>query len=332
MPQNKFARKRYNIIDECLRSRSYPSKKKLAQRCAEKMDKSISESAIEKDIWAMVNESALGFYAPIEFSHVYKGYYYTDPTYSIEKINLENSDKDVIRIAVASLNQYKNSPLFRPFRDAIVKISKRVALLEHAEDAEFREYIQFETKNPSKGVEMMEDLFKAIKDKLVITYEYENIYKEEIKKYKGEPYLLKEYHNRWYLVCWMPAHNDYRTFGLDRMENLAVTKDIFTRRKDFLSRAFFQNSIGITESDEKPVKVILSFSPMIGKLVKSSPLHHSQQTIADTKKEFRISLSVLLTAELRQLVLGYGSNVKVIGPKEFVADIKKAIGEAMGNY
>ena len=71
---------------------------------------------------------------------------------------------------------------------------------------------------------------------------------------------------------------------------------------------------------------------MIGKLVKNAPLHHSQQILAETKKEFRISLNVLITNELIGIILGYGSNVTVVGPKEFAAEIKKAIGEAMGNY
>jgi hypothetical protein len=73
MPANKYALLRYRIIDRCLTNpaRPFPSKEALRLACEEALYGSdgehISISTIEKDLWAMRNESELGYHAPIAY-------------------------------------------------------------------------------------------------------------------------------------------------------------------------------------------------------------------------------------------------------------------------
>ena len=64
MPANKYALLRYRIIDRCITQKSYPTKEDLRAACEEALygsdGENISISTIEKDIWAMRNESELG--------------------------------------------------------------------------------------------------------------------------------------------------------------------------------------------------------------------------------------------------------------------------------
>ena len=65
MPANKYALLRYRIIDKCIRNKfqPYPSKEDLRLACEEALYNSnherVSESTIEKDIYAMRNEEGL---------------------------------------------------------------------------------------------------------------------------------------------------------------------------------------------------------------------------------------------------------------------------------
>ena len=45
----------------------------------------VSISTIEKDMWAMKNEGELGYYAPIAYLEIEKGYYYEDEEYTIKR-------------------------------------------------------------------------------------------------------------------------------------------------------------------------------------------------------------------------------------------------------
>ena len=98
MPANKYALLRYRIIDDCLtnKARKFPTKEDLQYACEQALYGSsgerVSVSTIEKDMWAMKNESELGYYAPIAYSKLEKGYYYTDPEYTIKEISLSEEN------------------------------------------------------------------------------------------------------------------------------------------------------------------------------------------------------------------------------------------------
>ncbi|MCB0483495.1 MAG: hypothetical protein KDC37_02930, partial [Flavobacteriales bacterium] len=132
MPANKYALLRYRIIDKCLRNsqRPYPSKELLRSACDEVLYQSfgerVSPSTIEKDLYAMRFEEHLGYEAPIAFHKLRKGYYYTDPNYSLEKIPLSHEEIDAVKFAAITLGQYKELELFKQFGDAIEKILQRL--------------------------------------------------------------------------------------------------------------------------------------------------------------------------------------------------------------
>ena len=109
MPANKYALLRYRIIDRCINNRShpYPTKEDLRYACEEALygsdGENISVSTIEKDIWAMRNESELGYYAPIAYHRDQRGYYYEEEGYSINEISLNDEDLEAIKFAANTL-------------------------------------------------------------------------------------------------------------------------------------------------------------------------------------------------------------------------------------
>jgi predicted DNA-binding transcriptional regulator YafY len=78
----------------------------------------------------------------------------------------------------------------------------------------------------------------------------------------------------------------------------------------------------------EPEKVVLAFTPMQGKYIKSQPIHPSQQVESDNEKECRISLNVVINHELQMLLLSYGANVKILQPQS-LADKIAASAKAM---
>ncbi len=79
MPLNKYATIRYQVILDALRSKKYPTKDHLRQLCEEKLygtsfGTRVSISTIEKDIWVLKNESALGYHK-IVYDRAEGGYF-----------------------------------------------------------------------------------------------------------------------------------------------------------------------------------------------------------------------------------------------------------------
>lgn len=336
MPANKYALLRYRIIDRCLTKKNFPNKEDLRQACEDSLygsyGENISESTIEKDLWAMRNESELGYHAPIKYSKLEKGYFYEDENYSISELSLNEADIESIQIAAATLNQFKDNPIFQQYENAIDKIVNRLTITANPSEENLESLIQFENTPKATGTEYLNPLLSAIKNQEIIQIYYQKYSSNQAQKYILEPYLLKEYRNRWYLISFEKSREKFLTFGLERIEKLDLTDEFYTRNIDFNSDRFFKDSIGITEIDTEPKSITLEFDALQANYIMSKPLHHSQKIIEQNESTTTIELQVLETYELIQLILGFGKSVRVKSPKELAHRIKKELESSLSHY
>ncbi|OFY96939.1 MAG: hypothetical protein A2491_14240 [Bacteroidetes bacterium RIFOXYC12_FULL_35_7] len=89
---------------------------------------------------------------------------------------------------------------------------------------------------------------------------------------------------------------------------------------------------GVVYSYHEQQKVILSFTSVQGKYIKSLPLHKSQRIIIDNEDELRIELNVIPNYELSQLILMHGETVKVIEPVWLIDEIKETLKASLKQY
>jgi predicted DNA-binding transcriptional regulator YafY len=337
MPANKYALLRYRIIDRYLTNsaKAYPSKEDLREACEESLYGSIGEhisiSTIEKDLWAMRNESDLGYYAPIEYDKTEKGYFYSEEGYTIQDISLSDGELEAIQLAANTLNQFRHIPIFSDYEQAIDKILNRLTISPQMDD-DNRPIIQFESSPSSEGQEHLATLLKAIQGRFCIQIGYQKFSGTTSKTYAVNPYLLKEYRNRWYLIAHEKKRNDYLTFGLDRIVSLEITDERYEADEDFDSDRFFMHSIGITEHGNSPQKVLIRLGKVQGQYLLTQPLHHSQKLAQQNADYFTFEYHVLITHELLQFILGLGSEALVLEPLELREKIIAEIQLAQSNY
>lgn len=193
-------------------------------------------------------------------------------------------------------------------------------------------YISFDYGGGLKGIENLKPLLDAIKNHRKISFQHHNFYTGKTRKYTLKPYLLKEYQNRWYVVGVLGDMSEPKAFGIDRIENLTVLTDTFIPDKNLNPIERFENIIGIVCSENQPEKVILSFTPVQGKYIKTLPMHKSQQILIDDKSEFRISLYIIPNYEFTRQILMHGDTVQVIEPGWLVGEIKENIRRTLKKY
>jgi predicted DNA-binding transcriptional regulator YafY len=196
----------------------------------------------------------------------------------------------------------------------------------------FSKFILFEQRKP-QGMEHFREIFSAIKNHLVITFTYENYWEDTITQRTVEPYTLKEFKGRWYVLGRDKKDEVIKTFALDRISKLSVSKKQFSVPENFNHEEMFQHCFGIIcPDDEQPEEIILSFDPIQGKYIKSFPLHQSQQIIKDDEKELRIKLKLYITFDFLMEILSYGDLVKVISPAKLRKEIRKVYSKALSQY
>jgi len=335
MPHIKHALIRYRIIDRMLRNKykSFPSKEELRSACEEALFGSesgahICASTIEKDLFNMKMEHD----APIRYSKKNGGYFYEDPQFSINDVPLSEDELASIRFAVSTLQQFREVPFFQQFGSAIDKIVDRVAVGDTDESQEISKYIQFEAAFSSGGNDYLPTLLEAIRSKKRVWFLYTSFQQQISKPRKVSPLFLKEYRNRWYLICFDQQKQDILTFALDRMSELQMLEDAAEIPADFDAAQYFQNAVGITAYKGQPKKIVLKAEPVAARYIASQPLHSSQQFIKEEAQFHYFELCILISEEFIRNLLGYAGEVEVIEPPELRNIIKERAQALLHRY
>jgi predicted DNA-binding transcriptional regulator YafY len=337
MALNKYAAIRYRIIDECIRSRTrpYPSKEELRTACEEALygtsdGSRISASTIDKDLWALKNESVFG-YAPIAFDRFRGGYYYTDPGFSLD-LPLTTDDISLIRLAMHTLNHFRNSRVFQDLENAVNRIQGRILLADRLSESSLENVIQFEYVPASQGQDHLPFLLDAIRNRLETEIDYTPFVDGRMRHYTYQPYLLKEHKNRWYLVGRDLENDKIRTLGLDRMSGIRITGRTFPAPEDFDPDNFFRNSFGIGTYSGIPETILLRLDEVQTRYIRSNPLHPSQEITGEDDGASIVRLFVIPSDELKMQILSYGSKIEVLEPAWLRKEIGETLDRAAGLY
>jgi len=328
MSKIKNAQLRYRVIDRCLRNayKPFPTKDDLRKACEEALYGSsggsdICDSTIEKDMFAMREELD----APIKYSKTGKGYFYEDADYSVDKIPLSEDDIDAIKFATNTLMQFRDVGIFKQFGFALDKIFDRVHIANNPLDSAVDNFVMFETVDQTIGSEMLPELLKAIKEKILITFDYASFINDKGRERKVLPLLLKEYRNRWYLISFSLEKGKITTFGLDRMKELKLTKEHYYKPIDFKAENYFKHSIGITSNENQPEEIHFKIDKIGSKYIDSQPLHSSQRLIKEGTNRNTYEINVLISEELKRTLLSYGSQIEVVKPKTLRTEIREIV-------
>lgn len=323
MPQIKNALFRYRIIDSCLRNKfkPFPTKDDLREACEESLfgdvvGKNICNSTIEKDLFAMRMEHD----APIKYSKIEKGYYYADPEFTLAENPLTPEDMEAIEFAAKTLLQFKNNEMFKQFGSAIDKIADRVTV---SKTEGLEAYIQFEAAQSAGGSEFIGDILAAIKQRNLIEFDYGKFTEDDFTTRTVLPLLLKQYRNRWYLVSYELVKKDYRTFALDRIDDIRLLSERAERPKNFNPDLFFKHSVGITSGNVQAQKIVLKATSLASKYLDSLPIHPSQKVVKlENDGSCIFELNVAVTEELIRELLSYGGSVCVEAPESLREEVK----------
>ncbi len=193
------------------------------------------------------------------------------------------------------------------------------------------DYINFENTGLCTGSEYLKPVLSAIREHKKVNIEYTN-FEGHTGEYTIKPYMLKEYQSRWYVIAVPNYTDELRTYGLDRVGKLEVTKKKFKVDKEKNAKELFYNIVGLTYSINKLEEIELSITPRQGKYIKTLPFHHSQEIIKDDEEELRIRLLLIPNFEFTQKMLMQADHIKVIKPKWLAEEMKGIYERASGRY
>lgn len=183
------------------------------------------------------------------------------------------------------------------------------------------------------GRDYLTTILEAMKENRIVNITYRPFKKSHGFSFPIEPYCVKLFENRWYVLAHNVRYGDIRLYGLDRMEDVEVTDNTFRIPKDFDAEEFFSGSYGVViGTGEKPEKIILRANKDHKHYLKSLPLHHSQRLIEDTGEYADFELFLSPTYDFVMKLLQVGSMIEVIEPSHLRKTMKGWISDMYELY
>ena len=152
--------------------------------------------------------------------------------------------------------------------------------------------------------------------------------------YHLQPYAMKVYNQRWYILGYLREQDGICNIALDRTLEMELTDEAFVVPTDFDAEEYYANTVGIFVNEElKPQKVILRVYGLHVEYMRSLPLHSSQEEIKTSDGEYSDFLYWLcLTPELATKILSMGEKVEVLEPRGLRVEIKRRLEECLTRY
>jgi predicted DNA-binding transcriptional regulator YafY len=335
MALNKLALIRYKTIDDCLRNRFRKwTLDDIIEKVAEVLyDREgivtgVSRRTIQADIQLMRSDK-LGYNAPIIVTDR-KYYSYEDRNYSITKVPINNADVEKMKEIVGVLKQFNGFSYFEEMSDMIAKLENNL----YKSTQQSRNCIQFESNLQLKGLEYINPLYQAILNKRALLIEYKSFKALQSQQSIYYPYLLKEYRNRWFIICKPKKGVTLVTLALDRIiEFQELPNEKFVEHKGVDFDIYYNDLLGVTKSEkDRAHKVVLEVDNYNAPYILTKPLHHTQTVLKQDENSIIIRIDVVPNFELEREILGFGECMKVLAPRFLVSRIKKRLIKNVERY
>lgn len=338
MPLNRATLIRISTIDKCLQNHYRRwTINDLIDACTDALaefegrSNPVSRRTFQNDL-ALMRSDRLGYNAPIVVRDN-KYYEYEDPDYSITHLPLNAEGLDALNSALDILRQLQGFPQLASSIDTISKLNEQIS----RQTGTSVPAMDMEHVPGYKGAQFIGAIYDAVRKRQTLVIEYQSFKARQPQELVVYPYLLKEYRNRWFLICEKSTNRSpqINIFALDRILSVRLDKGHpFRKCVDFDPEHFFDDTIGVTKSiSDKARRVVVKIDRQQAPYVESKPFHKSQKV----EQRFRdgsiqLSLKVVINNELERLILGYGGHAEVIAPLEFRARIAESVLKAAERY
>lgn len=173
---------------------------------------------------------------------------------------------------------------------------------------------------------------EAMKCDRIVEITYDSFRTGKIHTSVVEPYCLKLFEGRWYLLAKPTDKDKPKIYGLDRMESLKILEDTFKLPKDFSAEDYFDSMYGVVSDKTMPEKVVIRAYTQHRHYVSSLPIHRSQRLIEDHGDYADFELFVAPTYDFIMRLLHDGAWLEVLSPASLRQAMKGWISDMYDLY
>jgi predicted DNA-binding transcriptional regulator YafY len=315
--EEKVRGNRVLMIDEAIRTMSFPSVEKLAKKAE------VTRRTIERDMYQ----------APIEYDSKYRGYYYSEPNFFIKSVILTEGELFSIALFDRLLEQYRNTPIEAALRRIFKKIVKSMPENITVDSGLLGPEISvISDHHGSIDPKVFEAVLSALKTKHTLAFEYRPLQKTTYMARTVNPYHAICQRANWYFIGYCHDKKEPRMFSFSRIKNISITKSRFDIPQGFKPEKYFDKDMGVFASAKTPYKVELLISNEIATYALERQWRDTQKVEQRKDGSVYVKFTTTQMPEVLRWVLGQGHTVKVLNPPELIGMIKDEADKVRGMY
>ncbi len=209
-----------------------------------------------------------------------------------------------------------------------------------------RDRVMYETI-PSGNAYLLKVL-DCMKANRVINLVYQDFFDEEPCEILLEPYFVRVFHQRWYVIGSMrntpegeepkerTKQGRIRRYALDRVKLLEATEDTFKLPRGYTVEGYFADAFGIIVEPEvlKAERIRIKATDINHRrdYLRKLPIHWSQREVENHSDYSIFEVTVMPTYDFIQHILSMSSEVEVISPEHVRKEVIRWIKEMTSVY
>lgn len=188
-------------------------------------------------------------------------------------------------------------------------------------------------ENIPAGKEYLQPIIDAMKQNHKLEMTYQKFGQQDSYTIVIEPYAIKVFKQRWYLLAKNYKRKDPSIYALDRIAALKETAESFEYPKDFDTELFFKDCYGVLcGTDDKAQRIVIRAYHPFTNYLRTLPMHHSQKELNSTPEYADFEYHLRPTFDFRQELFAQSHEVEVLEPLSLRLEMKEALKKVLGRY
>ena len=291
-------------LDRQLRNNEYPNCTLFA------VDWEISTKTAQRDIDFLRDRMG----APIEYDALNRGYFYTEPTFMLPAVQMNEGELAALLMGSKMLVAFQGTPMAEKLSSVFEKLSALLPDNITVRPDELFTRFSF-TAPPTMPISsnVWKKVVQGLETQQMLEISYRN-WRGEMT-YRVAPVHLANLQGDWYLFVQFEGHDNFRQIALARIQNIKLLKNSVEIQGTFDAEKELINTFSKFAGENEAFRVTVQFRKEIADEVLSRQWHPKQETKLLTDGRVEISFDAKGDVEIMRWVMAYGRYAKIKSPK-----------------
>lgn len=227
------------------------------------------------------------------------------------------------------------TPFFEAIESAIAKIGAGISPAGHSLLQGIDREIGvggFGAKDYSRSRQVIAGLTRALQHHFTVKLMHATPQHKKALQYRVDPYRLRYHDGGLYLIGLDRAKEEMRTFAVERIRSVSVSRSRFTPPTDAILGGLESTAFQLIQGETQLVRI--KFSASQSPYLLERKWHRSQSILRNGDGTVVLSMQVANLWEVKRWLLGWGANADVLEPlslrKEIQAECQALISNSIG--